>query len=86
MCVETKVCSVCGKEKPITEFEKGHRKRSNAYSYRCKECANEYKREAYKGKQTKIKLKHRLDKLKRFCSDHNIEINIEVLNDESKWR
>jgi 5-methylcytosine-specific restriction endonuclease McrA len=38
--LETKVCSKCGIEKPITEFSK-HKGKKDGYEYQCKQCIKE---------------------------------------------
>lgn len=83
MEVECKKCSVCRETKPLEDFEK---RSKDTYSYRCKACASEYKRAVYQGKQTKIQLDRRVAKLEQFCEEHNINIEIKVVNDESEWR
>lgn len=50
---ETKVCSKCGREFPITEFTLDKRNK-DGHVGRCKDCVNAYQREGYarrKGKQ-----------------------------------
>lgn len=85
MCIEKK-CSICGVIKPLAEFEKGHKNRTGGYSSRCKACANKLRKEARSGNRTKYNLKVRIARLKRFCEEHNIEIEIKVKNNESIWR
>lgn len=83
MCLEqTKRCQICLETKPFSEFEKQH---GGKVGYRCKACAAAYKREVYHQRKLPIQLNNRIAKLKNFCASHGIEINIEVLNDESKW-
>ena len=50
---ETKVCSKCGRELPITEFTLNKRAK-DGHIGQCKDCVNAYQREQYarnKGKQ-----------------------------------
>lgn len=44
--METKICTKCGKEKPLSEFSKNARKR-DGYQCACKECMAEYNRIHY---------------------------------------
>lgn len=85
MCVE-KTCTLCGETKPLTEFAKGHKNRNDGYAARCKQCVARYRRELYNGHKTKVNLESRIVRLKQFCEEHNIEIEIKVNNNESKWR
>lgn len=40
--MQTKICTKCKKELPLTEFHKDSRRKDGVYS-QCKECKNEYK-------------------------------------------
>jgi len=39
---DTKICTKCGRELPLSEFHKGNGK--DGYAYNCKECKKEYER------------------------------------------
>ena len=41
--METKKCTICGKEQPIENFHK-NRKTKDGLQYHCKECQKEYER------------------------------------------
>lgn len=41
--METKICRICGVEKPISEFSK-HKQYTDGLDTRCKWCVNEYKK------------------------------------------
>lgn len=51
--METKICSKCGIEKPITEYHKNGFKRNGEQKYRgyCKACANSLESARYKAKR-----------------------------------
>lgn len=53
----TKVCSKCGKEKPVSEFSKD-KNSSDGYTYQCKECRNKKYREYYAAHPEKRKEKN----------------------------
>lgn len=57
--METKICNVCGQEKPLTEFN-FRDKRKGTYRAQCKECLHRRKNELY---QLKYKERYK-DKLK----------------------
>lgn len=50
----TKICTKCGKEKPISEFAKDKRS-GDGYTYWCKECRNEHNRKYLKENPEKAK-------------------------------
>ena len=54
--METKICSKCGIEKPITEYHKNGFDRQGNQKYRgyCKDCANRIESERYQMKKTYI--------------------------------
>ena len=57
--MKTKICNICGEEKPLTEFN-FRDKRKGTYRAQCKECLHKRKNELYK---TKYKERYR-DRLK----------------------
>ena len=64
----TKVCSKCGKEKPITEYHKNGFDSKGNQKYRgyCKTCANNLEKERYRKKKTFLdSFKHKCEK----CGD-----------------
>lgn len=50
--IVTKVCTACGKEKPLSDFGKCSREK-DGHLYRCKECTNKQQREYGKKKRLK---------------------------------
>lgn len=44
--METKICRICGEEKPITDFPT-NKQYKNGYDTRCRCCKNDYVREGY---------------------------------------
>ena len=44
--METKICRICGEEKPITDFAKNNRYK-DGYDTRCKCCKNDRERKYY---------------------------------------
>lgn len=44
--METKICRICGEEKPITDFPKHHQCK-DGYDTRCKSCANARQKASY---------------------------------------
>lgn len=81
MC-DTRHCNYCGLDKPLTEFEKG---RGGKYTTRCKACHAKYQRAKRSGTDLAMRLQNRINTLKQFAEQHNIEVYIEVRNDESEW-
>lgn len=79
---EMKQCSKCGELKPLDLFERRHGGKPGA---RCKACIAEYKRAIYHRDRIAVQFASRVDKLKVFCKNNGIKINIEVLNDEVEW-
>lgn len=57
--METKICNICGEEKPLTEFNFRDR-RKGTYMAQCKECLHKHKNDLYK---TKYKERYK-DRLK----------------------
>ena len=57
---QTKVCSKCGRELPITEFQRNRK--------RCRECENERKREWCKDNPDKVKARY--NRAKVYMSDY----------------
>lgn len=56
--MDTKICNVCGEEKPLTEFN-FRNKREGLYMAQCKECLHKRRRELYRTRY-KDRYKHRL--------------------------
>ena len=54
--MDTKICSKCGKELPITEYHKNGFDRKGNQKYRgyCKKCANEIEKQRYRKKKEYI--------------------------------
>lgn len=54
--MDTKICSKCGRELPLTEYHKNGFDRDGNQKYRgyCKECANNLERERYRKKKAFI--------------------------------
>lgn len=67
----TRICRVCGKEKPITEFGK-HCKYKDGIDTRCKECRNEIQAEWHREKRAKAKTPAR-NELSQFTPRELIE-------------
>ena len=44
--METKICRICGEEKPITDFVKNNLYK-DGYDTRCKACFNDYQKASY---------------------------------------
>lgn len=63
--MKTKICNICGKEKPITEFN-FRDKRKGTYRAQCKECLHKRKNELYR---TRYKERYR-DKLRENKNRH----------------
>ena len=63
----TKVCSKCGKEKPVSEFSKD-KNSSDGYTYQCKECRNAKYREYYHANSEKMKEKR--EKTKEYRKEY----------------
>ena len=55
---QVRVCKKCNKEKPISEFKKTIVNNKPYYSYKCKSCLNEIKRDKYKLDET-LRIKNR---------------------------
>lgn len=52
--METKICSTCKKEKPLSEFGK-NRRMKDGHHYTCKQCVSDYQRKRYVKKGSKIR-------------------------------
>lgn len=63
--METKTCNICGKEKPLTEFN-FRDKRKGIYRAQCKDCLHKRKNELY---QTVYKERYK-DRLKENKKRH----------------
>jgi len=69
--METKICSSCGEEKPLIEFN-FRNKRENKYLSICKDCQHKRRQELYKTKykeRYKDRLKNNKKKLQIFWRD-----------------
>lgn len=65
--METKVCSVCGKEKPLSAFPKNH-------ATKCKACMSlEAKQRIEKQKQAEEEYQKRISTLDEFSSEELLE-------------
>lgn len=60
----TKVCKKCGKEKPLTEFDRGY-KYKDGYNTECKECRRIRGRERYAKKKSRMPSAENTKKLKK---------------------
>ena len=69
---QVRVCKVCNKEKPITDYPRAKINGKYYYSYRCKLCLNEHKRERYKQDET-LRIKNRT-RVKQYAMEHKDEI------------
>jgi hypothetical protein len=65
--MKTKLCSKCGKEKPLNQFNKGNDK--NGLSYWCKKCINKHNKKHYQKNKEKI-----LEQVKEYQQIHKEEI------------
>lgn len=48
---ELKICNICGKTKPLSDFYDHHLKYSDCHEYRCKACARKYHADNLKAKK-----------------------------------
>lgn len=69
---QVRVCKKCNKEKPISEFKKTIVNNKPYYSYKCKSCLNEIKREKYKLDET-LRIKNRA-RANAYRQEHKEEI------------
>lgn len=51
--METKICNICGEEKPLTEFN-FRDKRKGTYRAQCKDCLHKIKNEQYRTKYKEL--------------------------------
>ena len=77
--METKICSKCGKEKPISEFSKSYNKKYDKYYYRteCHDCT------LILNRQYELKRKDRTEYRKKYNKDYR-EKNKEQLDKANK--
>ena len=61
---ETKVCTKCGEEKPLTEFHKS-RKSHDGLGYWCKSCKKEFRKRFYEENRGRL-----LEYRRRYYEDH----------------
>lgn len=66
--MKTKICSKCGKEKPITEFYKDKSSKDGLY-YWCKECSCKHNKERYRKNKKKI-----IEYIKKYRRDNPIKV------------
>ena len=71
--MDTKICSKCGRELPLSEYHKNGFKPSGEQKYRgyCKQCANELEKKRYRQKKAFINNNKRMCKK---CGDTRVYV------------
>ena len=81
--METKKCSECGRELPLTKFNK-NRKRKDGLQDRCRDCFSEYNKKRYASNREKFKTMVKKYREENPCNELDTRIKMCAKNPNKK--
>lgn len=83
--METRICTKCGKEKPLTEFNRASNK--SGRTYRCTECLREYSQQHYRANSESYKKRILADKRKKkeFINEVKASSKCSICGESRPW-